>query len=235
MFKIRESAESHGRFTVQWMAEKGFKRVAVLLDNSNDSFVSVSKTVEAGIPRTGGSIVSVQSFQAGEKDFKTVISKLRESNPDIVYVVANSPEASLFLQQAKELDFNTTFFGAVSLDNADLIAQSKGAAEGFIVETNFDCAQNNPTVKAFCQAYSSKYGKEPQYYSAYWYDSINLLAKAVQECPAMEKECIRESLARTQDFPGVTGVISLDGNGAVKDKAFITKIVRNGKFELLEN
>ncbi|MES1180276.1 MAG: ABC transporter substrate-binding protein, partial [Verrucomicrobiota bacterium] len=93
--------------------------------------------------------------------------------------------------------------------------------------------QNTPVVQNFVQKYRQKYNGLPDCMAALGYDSAMILADAIKRAGATDPEKIRDAIAATKDFPGVTGLITIDADRNASKSAVIVTI-KDGQFKYVE-
>jgi len=141
----------------------------------------------------------------------------------------------LIVAQARQLGINVPLFGGDGWEAPELIQIAGAQAlEGTYYSTHFSPESTDPRVQQFVEAYKAEYGGQvPDAMAALGYDSVQVLADAIRRAGTTEAAALREAIAATRDFPGVTGVTTLDENrDASKSAVIIT--VKNGRFQYLE-
>jgi len=213
---------------VDYMQEKGIKRIA-LIYSLNDFSQSVRNNfVEQAKSRN---IKIIEEFQVSpdEKDFKTIILKIKELNVDAIYgTFAFYPSQGTFSKQAKELNLNLTIYSSSGTEIPDLV-QAYPQVEGTIYGFRAD----GPKEKEFAKNYVKKFGSVPSQSSAYAYDSANMLIQALKS----DKQTPEEISVYLKDitYQGVSNTISFDNNGRITSKPFILKTIKDGKFVQYNN
>jgi branched-chain amino acid transport system substrate-binding protein len=124
--------------------------------------------------------------------------------------------------------------GGDGLDSSQLWEIAGKASEGTIVASHFHPDVPRPEVKHFIAAFQEKYGVLPDVWAAQGYDAVNLLASAMEKGTTTIPHKVAEVLRSAKDWPGVTGLYTFDENGDAVGKNVIKKIVRNGRFEYLD-
>lgn len=178
----------------------------------------------------GGQIVEDESFEENSGDFRTQLTKIKSATPEAIYIVAVTKDAALILKQAKEMGLKAQFLSTTFFEGKDLIDIAGDAAEGTIY-TSTALDTSSPDVQRFISNYYNKFGINPEIYSATAYDGIKILALAIKKI-GYDSTKIKNFLYSVKDYPGISGLTSFDADGAV-EKPILFKIVRNGKFELI--
>ncbi len=219
-----------GKSAAEFAIDKLKARTAAILYMNNDYGISLTKAFENFFNQKGGSILIVENYDPGDRDFRSQLSKVKAKQPDIVFFPGHYQESGLILKQARELGIKSIFIGGDGSYSPELIKIGGDAAEGSyytLMAMGYGIADEE--IEKFTTAFKSKYGMEPDVYSAYAYDALKIIAQAVQN-GGYNSEGIKNALYQTKNFKGVTGITSFDSFGEV-DKPFHIYEVRNGNFE----
>ena len=213
-------------------AAKGLKakRVAVFVDNTSDYSQSLAKNFTENVSRLGGQVLMRQGYVAGDRDFKAQLAAIKSSKPDVIVVCGYYTEAGMIAKQAKELRINTPLLGGDGWDSAQLWKFGGAALNGSYMVNHYASDDPSPANKEFVAGYKARYeGLEPDALAALGYDAMKMLADAIKRAGTTEGSVLQQALARTKDFEGVTGLISIDKNRATIKPAVILKL-QDGKF-----
>jgi len=200
------------------------KRAIVMTDVKQDYSVGLTEAIEHFFNQNGARISNTFSYSSGDTDFRTQLTEARNAHPDVVFLPGYYTEVGLILLQARQLGIKCPFVGGEGWDSPSLIQVAGKAAEGNYYTDHFSAADPEPRVQNFVQIYRAKYGAIPDALAALWYDGARLLAQAVQRAGATDPAKIRDALAATRDFDGVTGRISIDENRNASKPGVILKI-----------
>lgn len=207
--------------------ELGLQRLAVLYSN-NDYGLALRQGFEAGVRAAGAQLVAVESFLDGDSDYTAQLTNIAAQNPDGLYIAGYYTEAAQIAQQAQRLGMNVRFMGADGFDSPDLVALGGAAVEGALFTSGFDSETDDPAAKAFIDKYEAAYGVKPDMFAANAYDSARIIIEVINEVGA-DRRAIRDGIAATENFPGVTGVTTFLENGDA-DKPLLIFEVQNGRF-----
>ncbi len=232
IFRIYPSDSYDGDFLGNFAYEKlGARKVAVVSMQAS-STISVSKMFKKVFELKGGAIVSEDAFNEGSTDYRAILTKLKKQQQDLVFLPAALKESALFLRQAKELGVTAKVLGISTLFDPKLIELAGDAAEGVLFSSpTFDATSQAPEIRAFVEAYKSRYNAEPDILGAYGYDTVNIAVVALKSAGASQitAQTIKSGLYKIKDYKGVTGTMSFDNNGDVTKELKIMT-VRNAKF-----
>ncbi|MFN5170195.1 MAG: ABC transporter substrate-binding protein [Cyclobacteriaceae bacterium] len=209
---------------------RGYRNVEVLL-SENAYLEGILNGVQANLRGTNVSVSEAHRFAAGQKDYRSIITRLKAKRPDAVLVLLlENSDLSPFLVQAKQLKLGLPLYTAngVAFD-AELLA-NPAIAEGM---TYFDYL--TPGGEQFLNRYRERYGREAGFGSARAYDALFLLKDAITRCGA-RRDLIRNCVSDAS-YGGLSGLISFDNSGVIKTKEPNTYLaeIRDGKVARVPN
>ena len=234
IFRVCFLDEFQGRVLAKFTREKlKAGKVFTLTDVKQDYSVDLSKFFKDEFTKRGGTIVGEQSYSTGDTDFRAQLTSIRAARPDVVYVPGYYQEVALIVKQARQLGLNMPFVGCDGWANQALLEIGGKAIDGCYFTNHFSPDDPSPIVKEFVEKYKAKYGSPPDTFSALGYDAARLLADAIKRAGSTDSKALRDALAKTSGFEGVTGQISFDANrNASKPGLIVT--VKDGRFEIAE-
>lgn len=189
----------------------GKKNAALLVDSTSDYSKGLAKSFKETFGKFGGKVVTEQAYQAKETDFKAVLTKIKGSNPDILFLPGYYEEVGLIVKQARELGLNVPILGGDGYESPKLVDLAGKTALNDVYFTNHYSSKDTATeVVKFKDAFKAKYSKEPNAFNALGYDLAYFLADALKRSGEADPVKLKEALASTKDFNGITGKISID-------------------------
>lgn len=232
-FRVIVTDAFQGAFVANWMVkDEGLKKVAILYEN-DDYGAGLRGVITKNVTDLGGQIVASESYYLGEtKDFSPYITKIRNLNPDALFIGGLYNEAALIAKQAQNVGWKPNIFAVDGPYNPAYISLGGGATEGTRLVGFFHPSLQDPMVTKFVADYKAKYNKELGTYEAYAYDAMLILAQAIEKGGA-DRESIKNYLTTLKDFKGVTGITSFDENGD-SAKVPIKLIVKDGLFQVYD-
>lgn len=161
-----------------------------------------------------GEIVSEEKFNQKDKDFKAILTTIKSKDFDVIYIPGYYEEAGLIIKQAREMGIEQPILGADGFSDSKLvdIAGKENMNNIFYTAHFSENAPGSDKVKEFIEAFKAKYNSSPSSFNALAYDSVNMIAKAIEEGGAADSETITKNLASLKDFEGVTGNMTMDKN-----------------------
>ncbi len=210
------------------------RKVAVLTDVKSDYSLGLAQFFKERFQQLGGTLVIDQSFSGGDKDFKAQLTAIKASGPDGLFIPAYYTDVGLIARQAKELGINFPLFGGDGWESPKLIELGGEAIEGKFYSTHYSPEDPSPAVKEFVKRFQARFnGEVPDAMAALGYDSVMVLVDALKRAGSTEGPKLRDALAATKDFDGVTGRTAMDAQrNATKAAVIIT--VKNGQFAFVE-
>lgn len=210
------------------------KRAALLTSVSSAYSSGLREVFLKEFPKGGGEIVSDQKFSEGDKDFKAQLTAIKAANPDVLFVPAYYTETGLLAKQARELGITAPLIGGDGWEAPELLAIGGSALEGCSYSTHYSAESPDPKIQAFVQKYRARYdGRTPDGMAALGYDAAYMMVDAIRRAGSTEPAALRDALAATKGFEGVTGRIDMDADrNASKPAAILT--IKDGKFTYLE-
>ncbi len=178
-------------------------------------------------------ILTTETFQRGQADFKAQLTKIKNLKPDAVFCSALYEEGAVILSQARKMGITVPFVGGNGFNSPKVIEIAKGAAEGLIVATPWFADRPDPKVKAFVQRFEKSYGKKPDQFAAQAYDALYIMADALARAGRADRNALRDALAATRNFNGVLGKFSFSADRDVVMEPVVLA-VKGGRFQLFQ-
>lgn len=229
-FRNITTQAQEGVFNADWMNDQGFKKIAVIAEQT-DWGQSVVKDFSKKVAENGGEVVFTEYFNRGLPDFRSIITKIERAKPDAIYTGFFYEDAAQFLKQMKQLGANIPVHSTSAAYNQKLLELAGPAAEDLYLTATFLPNSDADNVKKFVAEWkAARDGAEPGQFPAQAYDAVNIMLAAVTRAyPDVNRAHVRDELAATKDFPGVTGVTSFDSNGEAQ-KQLTKAMVKDGAF-----
>jgi branched-chain amino acid transport system substrate-binding protein len=209
------------------------KSAAVLTDVTSDYSMGLAKFFKDSFGANGGKIVADEKYNGGDKDFSAQLTTIKAANPDGIFVPGYYTEVGLIAIQARQLGLNIPLFGGDGWEGAPLIPIGGAALEGTYFSTHFTPQDTSPIVQDFVKKYQERYHATPDAMAALGYDSLMILADAMKRAGTAAGPAVRDALAATKDFQGITGRITIDKDRNASKPAVILE-VKNGQYNYLE-
>jgi branched-chain amino acid transport system substrate-binding protein len=204
------------------------KTAAILTAVTSDYSKGLAQFFKQKYTALGGKIVAEESYSEGDSDFRAQLTKIKAAKPEFVYVPGYYADVGPILLQARELGITVPFGGGDGWDSPVLLQTAGKAAEGCFFSNHYSPDSRELVVQTFVKNYQKKYGTTPDALAALAYDAAKLLVDAINRAGSTDSSKIRDALAATKGFRGVTGVITFDANRNPVKSAVIIEI-KGGK------
>jgi branched-chain amino acid transport system substrate-binding protein len=217
-----------------------FSKAAIFRDNKNDYSVGLANYFTESFRGMGGTIVGDEAYSEGDQDFKAQLTVLKGKKPEFIFVPGYYTEVGLIARQARELGITVPMLGGDGWVSERLLEVAQDALNGSYFVNHYYENDPNPIVQNFVHSYRKRYNSTPDGLAALAYDAAGVLTKAMQDLLSADPKAfetlsgppnadqkaarakLRELIAATRDYAGVTGRISLDEHrNAVKPAVFV--------------
>lgn len=182
----------------------------------------------------GGKIVSVAYCRTSDKTFITQLSAIMAAKPDILYLPVSSGEVARICRQSVDMGINTHIISSNKAHTPGLITAGGEYVEGVILTSDF-MREGAPddAITTYLNAYGQETGSEADRFDVLGADAYLLLIDAMERAQSTKGSKIREALAATRGFKGISGIMDMDKRGnAVKDVVILQ--IKGSQFRYLE-
>lgn len=211
----------------------GYQRVAKLVTNDDSYSQSADAILTESLDAVGAEIVTTETFDFLDSDLSEQLTRIRDLNPDAIFVAAQPVDHSKILVQGRDAGIPVEIPFIVPFLTSSVVEEAGNAAEGAITFAAWSRTANTPKNRAFVNNYRERYNDEPSFFTALAYTSVQILANAVSNARSTDSHAIREALADTTDFDTVLGSFSFDDVGdALYDPVIM--IVENGELRVFQ-
>ena len=220
-------------FIAKWLAENKLKRYAVVAIQNDWGQTAVQNFADA-VKSRGNQIVETEFFNPGNRDFRSILTKVSRANPEAIVLFMFYEESSSLLQQRLQMNIKTPVYSASPSYEPKLLQLAGPAANGVFLPTTFVADNPDPKVKAFVDGYRKRYNAEPSMFAAQAYDATNIMLNAIVAAgPNPTRQKVRDALAATRNFQGVTGDTTFDPKTREPSKTLTRMEIVDGKFKVL--
>ena len=208
------------------------KKVAIILDDKNDYAVVLAGFFADSFKKLGGEIVNQQKYEANASDLNSQMDAITTAGPDVIFAPGFYTTAPLVAREVKKSGIKATLIGSDGWDSPKLMDGGSEPFEGVYFANHFWAGSVDPLARKFVTDYHAKYGVDPDAGAATAYDAARMLFDAFRRAKSTDSAAVRNALAQTKDFPGVTGKITLDANRNAQVPVYMLRIEKGGKFTL---
>lgn len=211
------------------------KTAAILGDVNSDYSKGLTQFFESEFGRLGGKVVAKEAYTQTDPDFKGQLTKIRNLNPDVIYIPGYYGQVGIIAKQARELDMNMPLLGGDGWDSPELWKLGGAALKNAYISNHYSAENPAPEIQNFVKAFKAKYGVNPDSLAALAYDAAKVLADAIKRAGGTDSAKLKDAINSTKDFQGVTGKISLDSNrNAIKPAVVLELDPAAGAFKYKE-
>src|SRR5215216_1578890 len=212
----------------------GAKTAAIMVDRKNDYSTGLEKVIDQTFTRMGGKIVATQSYQEGDQDFNAQLTSLKGFNPEVIFVPGYYNDVGLIAKQARDKGITVPLIGGDGWDSVQLYQIGGSALNGSYFTNHYSPYDTDPKVQKFVNDYKSRYNTVPDALAATAYDAAKIMFDAVKRSKSLSGPDIRDSLAATNAFPGVTGTVTFNQNRDAVKPIVMIEIKNGGTYAVRE-
>jgi branched-chain amino acid transport system substrate-binding protein len=207
----------------------GARRAAFLIDSGQRYSVDLARYIREDFVRHGGEVVAEQEYGGGAADFSVQVAEVGAAMPDVIFIPGYYLEAGLLARQARALGIEVPLVGGDGWDSPRLYEIGGQALAGGFFSSHFSAEDPDPQVQRFVADYRRLFIATPDSFAATAYDAARIMLAAVARAPKLERDAIRDALAATRDFPGVTGTVTFNAERNAVKSIVVVRIGDGGR------
>lgn len=191
------------------------KKVAIIYGN-DDVFTKAGYDVMKDVTEEMGlEVTTTETFQLGQSDYKAQLTKIKNTEPDLILASALYNEGAVILDQARKMGIDAPVVGSNGFNSPEIAKIAGEAANGLIVATPWFAEKDDEAVKTFVDKYTEEYGMGPDQFAAQAYDAMHMMSEAIKEAGSDDRDEIRDALLNLEGFEGILGEVSFDDEGDI--------------------
>lgn len=202
----------------------GVRRAAVLKDIKNDYSVGLADYFVQTFKKLGGQIVAEESYSEGDIEFRAQLTSIKAENPQTVFVPGYYTEVGLIARQARELGITVPLLGGDGWDSPETVKIGGAAVDGCYFTNHYAADDTSSIVQGFISKFKARYGETPDAMAVLGYDAAYVLTDAIRRAGTTDHEGMRNAIATTRNFPGVSGSITIDEERNARKRIIVLKI-----------
>jgi len=202
-------------------------RAATLFNRAQAYSTGLNDAFRKHFSEMGGTIVTEQAYGDGDSDFSAQLTNIRDARPEIIFIPGYYTEVVNIAVQARRLGITAPLLGGDGWDAEDL-KNAGSALDDCYFSNHYSHEEQRPAVQDFVKRYQAEFGKIPDGMAATGYDAAGILIDAMRRARSLSGPDLAAAIAQTRDFPGVTGIISMDAQRNARKPAVILKL-KNGR------
>ncbi|MDQ3282739.1 MAG: ABC transporter substrate-binding protein, partial [Acidobacteriota bacterium] len=208
------------------------KQAAILIDVKSDYSTGLAGFFEQEYAKNGGRIVAKQSYASGDSDFRSQLTAIKAASPQVIFVPGYYNDIGQIAIQARDLGMQQPLAGGDGWESPKLVEIGGKALEGCFYSNHYFPGDPAPAVREFVEKYKERYGQTPDALAALAYDAARVLGDAIKRAGKTDGPALRDAIAATKGFTGVTGTINLGADRNPQGKKLVVVEVRNGQLAL---
>jgi branched-chain amino acid transport system substrate-binding protein len=206
----------------------GLKKMAILVDNRQAYSQGLAKDFTDALTKLGGTVVANEKYQGGDQDFSAQLTNIKAANPEAIFIPGYYTDVANIAKQVRAIGITVPLLGGDGWESVTNIGGD--AIQGAYYSNHYSADEKRPEVQAFVQQYQAKYNAVPDSMSALSHDAMYIVKNAIEHADmngdlAAQRKALRDAIAQTKDFQGVTGKITMDANRNATKPAVVLKIV----------
>uniref|UniRef100_A0A7C4XTX4 ABC transporter substrate-binding protein n=1 Tax=candidate division WOR-3 bacterium TaxID=2052148 RepID=A0A7C4XTX4_UNCW3 len=205
------------------------KTSAILYDVGNDYVKGLAEFYRDNFTQGGGEVVVYESYQKDDTDFSALLTKVKQVNPDILYLPDYYNKVGLIAKQARQLGIKSILMGGDGWDSPEMLNIAGDAIVGGFFTNHYSPDDPRPEVQNWVNKYKTKYGSTPDALATLAYDATLLLLEGIKRADSDNPVKVRDALQGIKDFKTVSGSISFDQSGNPIKSAVILKYTKTGQ------
>jgi branched-chain amino acid transport system substrate-binding protein len=237
IFRLNPPVSEYASSLESFLAEVAKPKTAVILHENSLFGTSGSREFEESCKKLGIKILLKESYDAGAVDFKPLLAKVKQANPDLVYMISYLLDASLLMRQSMELNMNPKLFaGAAAGFTLPEFPQNAGkASEKIITADLWHQSLPFPGAKEYFDEFKKKYNKDTEYHGAEAYAAAYVIADVLKRAKSTSPKDIKEALSKTDMMTAFGPVKFISYEKKVNQNKLDTYVVQwiNGKLEVI--
>jgi branched-chain amino acid transport system substrate-binding protein len=235
IFRVALAADGQTRELANYVVkEKGFTKFAIM--NTNDEYgQSAADGFVAALADLGIKPVIAETWTRDDKDYTGQLTRIKASDSEALFLTGSFTDSALIARQARQLGLNVTLLGDTGNATPKYIELGGDAIEGTILVEPFTPADPAPKIQEFVKKFRAEYNKDPDSWSAEFYDAVGIIYEAAKKIPDLDRAKLRDyaaSLTKDKPYKGIMGEIYFDEKGDPKYSLYKV-LIKDGKKVIL--
>jgi branched-chain amino acid transport system substrate-binding protein len=199
-------------------------KAAILYDQGQAYSSGLADFFEKAFKEMGGTIATRQAYTGGNLEISSQLQSIKGSSAEVVYLPGYYSDAATIIRKAREAGITAKFLGGDGWDSEELTKIGGDAVNGAYFSNHYSAQEERPEVKNFVEKYRQAYNALPDALAALGYDAALVLFDAIERAPSLDGKDLREAIAATKNFTGVTGTFTIDANRNAQKSAVIIEV-----------
>lgn len=231
LFRVPPTDLDQGTDVARFALNRLNKKKFAIIHDSSAYGQPLAEVVRKTVTEAQAQVVAFDGITEGEKDFRGLLTKIKGTNPEVLFFAGYYNEAGLVARQAKDLGLNIPMLATDGSYSDKFIQIAGPAAEGVVMSFIAPDEKTNETTRSFSEKFRQKYGAIKAF-APLGYDAANVLMAGLEKAGKPDKGAVIAALhAPDFKYSGVTGESSFDAAGDNSRRKVYFFVVKNGKFE----
>ena len=192
--------------------ELNLKNAAIFADSASDYAKGLAASFKETYEKAGGKVVAEEAYVAKDTDFRATLTRIKAKNPEFIFIPGYYEEVGLIVKQAREMGITVPLMGADGWDSPKLVELAGAdALNNTFITNHYTSEDPDKNIQKFVTTYKEKFkGESPNAFNALGYDTVYLLADAIERAGSTDTAKIKEALEKTKNLSRITGTITID-------------------------
>ena len=204
-------------------------RVAILTNNAQAYSTGFRDEFTKAFTRYGGKVIAQQTYSDSDQDFRSQLTAIKAASPEAILIPGYYKDAGTIAKQAREMGITVPLLGGDGWSSDKLFPIAGDGADNCYISDHMSTEDPKPAVQTFVKGYKTKYNSDPSSMSVLGYDAAKLLIASLKSAKTLDSASVKDAIAGTKNFDGVSGNITINKDHDAEKSAVILKI-QNKKF-----
>lgn len=231
VFRASFLDSSQGEAMAKYAANNIHAKTAAIVSESGSQYsTDLANAFEENFTKLGGQVTQKVSYAASDSDFKSLLTPLGGSNPEVIYIPGGYAQVGRLAKQLRESGVKSTLLGGDGWNDPKLFEAGAEALDGSYITGAFSANDPEASARKFATDYAARFGgQQPDHAAALAYDATKLVADAITRAGSNDSAKLRDAVAQTANYKGLTGELSFNAERNAVKPTQIFKI-QGGKF-----
>lgn len=172
-----------------------------------------------------GKVVDTETYIAGAGDFKAQLAKIKQHNPEVLFLPESSGDAAAIAREARNMGITSTFLGGSGFDTPEFLTDGGGAANGVYFSSHYSAEDTSGQVVQFLSDFQAKYHSKPDVFAALTYDAGKVLCDSIRKAGSTDADAVKSALKSYDGDLICGGRMKFDASRNAVKAAYIIKTV----------
>ena len=236
VFRICAGANAYAKEWIAFLKKNGDPKTMVIVYEKTNFGQANMQAMKEAATAAGISVLATEEYEAKAPDYKAVLRRVKDKNPDVIYFCSYLLDATTLMRQSMEVDLNPKYYTAAGTGfSAAEFPTAKGAGRN--AEFTLSVSQWLPEApwpgsKEFDAEYFKRYNSHPQYHAMQAYQSLMTAVEAINKAKSLDAAKIRDAIKNLNLKTSAFGPIKFDANGQNQHPVIITQ-VQGGQYKVV--